>query len=133
MRPPQHGVPVVLDEGQEVELVLRHEPPGGGADTSFAVAGTTFQLNVEPPYASDEEELERAVAAAADADVAVVVVGTTEEVESEGFDRESLALPGRQDELVRRVVGGQPTHRRRGQRGRTGAAAVGRRGPGASC
>ena len=30
-----------------------------------------------------------------------MVVGTTEEVESEGFDRESLALPGRQDELVR--------------------------------
>jgi beta-glucosidase len=38
------------------------------------------------------------------ADVALVVVGTTEEVESEGFDRASLALPGRQDELVRRVA-----------------------------
>ncbi|MGH1554945.1 glycoside hydrolase family 3 protein [Streptomyces sp. L7] len=34
----------------------------------------------------------------------MVVVGTTEEVESEGFDRMSLALPGRQDELVRRVA-----------------------------
>ncbi len=108
MRPPQHGVPVVLDEGQEVALVLRHEPPGGGADTSFEIVGSAFQLNVEPPYGSDEEELERAVAAAADADVAVVVVGTTEEVESEGFDRESLALPGRQDELVRRVVAANP-------------------------
>ena len=38
----------------------------------------------------------------------VVVVGTTEEVESEGFDRESLALPGRQDELVRRVAAANP-------------------------
>ena len=46
--------------------------------------------------------------AAAAADVAIVVVGTTEEVESEGFDRESLALPGRQDELVRRVVQANP-------------------------
>ena len=36
------------------------------------------------------------------------MVGTTEEVESEGFDRESLALPGRQDELVRRVVAANP-------------------------
>ena len=108
MRPPQHGVPVVLEAGQEVALVLRHEPPGGGADTSFDIAGTAFQLNVEPPYASDEEELERAVAPPRDADVAVVVVGTTEEVESEGFDRESLALPGRQDELVRRVVAANP-------------------------
>ena len=32
------------------------------------------------------------------------MVGTTEEVESEGFDRRRLALPGRQDELVRRVA-----------------------------
>jgi beta-glucosidase len=108
MRPPQHGVAVALDEGQEVELVLHHVPPVAGADTSFAVAGTAFQINVEPPHASDDEELERAVAAATAADVAIVVVGTTEEVESEGFDRESLALPGRQDELVRRVVHANP-------------------------
>jgi beta-glucosidase len=108
MRPPQHGVAVALEEGQEVELVLHHEPPAEGADTSFAVAGTAFQLNIEPPHASDDEELERAVAAATAADVAIVVVGTTEEVESEGFDRESLALPGRQDELVRRVVQANP-------------------------
>jgi beta-glucosidase len=57
---------------------------------------------------ADEEELEQAVALAAEADVAVVVVGTTEEVESEGFDRESLTLPGRQDELVRRVAAVNP-------------------------
>jgi beta-glucosidase len=36
------------------------------------------------------------------------VVGTTEEVESEGFDRDSLALPGRQDELVERVAAVNP-------------------------
>jgi len=38
----------------------------------------------------------------------VVVVGTTAEVESEGFDRTSLSLPGRQDELVRRVIAANP-------------------------
>ena len=38
------------------------------------------------------------------ADAAVVVVGSAEMTESEGFDRETLALPGRQDELVRRVA-----------------------------
>ena len=38
----------------------------------------------------------------------VVVVGTTNEVESEGFDRTTLALPGRQDELVRRVAAANP-------------------------
>ena len=36
------------------------------------------------------------------------MVGTNEEVESEGWDRTSLALPGRQDELVRRVNAAQP-------------------------
>jgi beta-glucosidase len=52
--------------------------------------------------------LEEAVALAAKSEVAVVVVGTTAEVESEGFDRTSLALPGRQDELVTRVARANP-------------------------
>jgi beta-glucosidase len=52
--------------------------------------------------------MEAAVALAASSDVAVVVVGTTAEVESEGFDRASLALPGRQDELVRKVAAANP-------------------------
>jgi beta-glucosidase len=36
------------------------------------------------------------------------VVATTPDVESEGFDRRSLALPGRQDELVARVAAANP-------------------------
>jgi beta-glucosidase len=65
-------------------------------------------LNVEPPLADEEAELTRAAELAAAADVAVVVVGTNEEVECEGVDRDSLALPGRQDELVRRVAASNP-------------------------
>ena len=98
--PPQHGVPVTLAEGEALDVVLRRE--GGGA------AWSTFQLNFEPPFEDADAELERAVALAREADVAIVVVGTTAEVESEGFDRTSLALPGRQDELVRRVNEAQP-------------------------
>ena len=41
---------------------------------------------------------------AAAADVAVVVVGTNDEWETEGFDRETMDLPGRQDELVEAVA-----------------------------
>ena len=70
--------------------------------------GVSFQLNVAPPYAGDDQEIERAVALAGAADAVVLVVGTTEEVESEGFDRASLSLPGRQDELVRRVAAANP-------------------------
>jgi len=36
------------------------------------------------------------------------VVGTNAQVESEGFDRSDLDLPGRQDELVRAVVAANP-------------------------
>src|SRR5579875_2967161 len=52
---------------------------------------------------SDDELLAEAERAASGADAAVVVVGSAELTESEGFDRQTLALPGRQDELVRRV------------------------------
>jgi beta-glucosidase len=99
MRPPQDGRPVTLGAGEEVAVALRHEPEG---------PFTALQLNVDPPHPPDDEAIERAVELAAQADAAIVVVGTTEEVESEGFDRASLALPGRQDELVRRVVWANP-------------------------
>lgn len=36
------------------------------------------------------------------------MVGTTERVESEGFDRADLRLPGRQDDLVRAVAAVNP-------------------------
>ena len=98
LRPPQHGVPARLYG--EAELVLRYEPPEGPL--------AAVHLNVEPPFGDEDAELERAVALAAEADVAVVVVGTNEEVECEGVDRDSLALPGRQDELVARVAEANP-------------------------
>jgi beta-glucosidase len=56
------------------------------------------------PAADDDDLLAQAVRAASQADAAVLVVGSAEMTESEGFDRETLALPGRQDELVRRVA-----------------------------
>ncbi len=58
---------------------------------------------VDPP-----DLLERAVAAAAAADVAVVVVGTNDEWETEGEDRSTIQLPGDQDELVARVAAANP-------------------------
>ena len=52
--------------------------------------------------------MERAAAAAARADVAVVVVGTSAEWETEGRDRSTMRLPGDQDELVARVTRANP-------------------------
>ena len=48
------------------------------------------------------------MAAAADAHLAVLMVGTNDEWETEGHDRTTMDLPGRQDELVRRVVAANP-------------------------
>ncbi|MEV1063636.1 glycoside hydrolase family 3 C-terminal domain-containing protein [Streptomyces sp. NPDC050263] len=113
MTPPQRLHTVDLAEGEETEVVLTHDIVSAeddivSADDAIGDTVTMFQLNLQPPQGSDDEEIERAVALARAADVAVVVVGTTEEVESEGFDRDSLALPGRQDELVRRVAEANP-------------------------
>lgn len=61
-----------------------------------------IRVGVRPP--SDDGGIDHAVEAARGADAAVVVVGTTDEWETEGHDRSSIGLPGDQDELVRRVA-----------------------------
>lgn len=110
--------------GAEVILASQHNNPVADlADVIVQAARTVrvdAQLQVVHPVGYDsfvrgslvhrlpgptaDEELGHAVELAASADLVVVAVGTTEEVESEGYDRRSLALPGNQDELVRRVL-----------------------------
>jgi beta-glucosidase len=98
--PAERSVPMTLAAGQQVDVLVTHRLGEEGRGR--------LTLGVRPPSGSDSEELERAVAAARGADVTVVVVGTNEQVESEGFDRRSLALPGPQDELVRAVAAANP-------------------------
>jgi beta-glucosidase len=72
-------------------------------------AGNGFaaiRVGIRSPEPADL--MDRAVAAAAAADVAIVMVGTNDEWETEGHDRTTMDLPGRQDELVRRVVAANP-------------------------
>ncbi len=104
MRPPQQLAPVQLAAGQSVDVVVEHDV----GSSPFAGLGTLVQLNLVPPRGTDDQEIAAAAALAAASDAAVVVVGTTAEVESEGFDRTTLALPGRQDELVRQVLAANP-------------------------
>lgn len=98
VRPTEGRVEREMATDEEVEVVCRHQTPGHGA---------IVRLGAQP-VRDHEGELVEAERLAARADVAVVVAGTNEEVESEGFDRSSLALPGRQDELIRRVVDANP-------------------------
>jgi len=68
----------------------------------------SLTLGSRPVVEMEDALIAEAASEARRADVAVVVVGTNEKVESEGFDRSSLALPGRQDELVRAVAAANP-------------------------
>ena len=62
-------------------------------------------LIVQPVAPPDEELIAEATQTARDAELAVVVVGLTAEQETEALDKKTLALPGRQDDLVRAVAG----------------------------
>lgn len=94
-------------EEQVVELdLVAGEPVALDAVMTGFAGFSALRLGVRPPEPADL--LDRAVEAAATADVAVVVVGTTDEWETEGEDRTTIALPGRQDELVHRVAAVNP-------------------------
>lgn len=103
LNPPKQSFPLTLAAGQSVELHLQHRP-----QHQMGLSAVMFTLGFEEPFAGAEEEVQRAVRLAAESDVAVVVVGSTDELESEGFDRPSLRLPQGQDELVRHVVAANP-------------------------
>ena len=102
-RPPELRVPIQLTAGSEVEIQATFRPSIRGPEPGFV----TMRFGVTPQL-DEDRLLDEAVAAAAAADVAVVVVGAAEGTESEGYDRDTLSLPGRQDELVRRVAAAQP-------------------------
>ncbi|HEX9034808.1 MAG TPA: glycoside hydrolase family 3 C-terminal domain-containing protein [Streptosporangiaceae bacterium] len=103
LSPPEHRVPLTLSEGAVVDVSLSQHVTLADELPFVALA-----LGYGPPLAAGHELLAEAERVAAASDVAIVVVGTTEEVESEGFDRTELTLPGRQDELVRRVAAVNP-------------------------
>ncbi|MFN8504242.1 glycoside hydrolase family 3 C-terminal domain-containing protein [Kouleothrix sp.] len=55
-----------------------------------------------------DDSLQQAIRLASEADYVVVCVGTNGDWETEGVDRWGLALPGRQDELVREAARANP-------------------------
>ncbi|MEW2163914.1 glycoside hydrolase family 3 C-terminal domain-containing protein [Streptomyces sp. NPDC007084] len=96
---------VELTAGQPVEVSLTHVVVFP-EDVPMKVVG--FSLAHQEPVRDPDELIAEAVEAARAADTAVVVVATTDRVESEGFDRTDLRLPGRQDELVHAVAAANP-------------------------
>ena len=60
------------------------------------------------PVIDEDEEITKAVQLARESDVAVIVVGLNPYWESEGFDRSTLSLPWRTNELIDKVVAVNP-------------------------
>jgi beta-glucosidase len=95
----------VLEEGQPVELTFEYEVPPGMPVALYTMGAG---LLGDDPEADAQAQIAAAVEAARSADLAVVVVGSNDEWESEGADRADLDLPGDQDELIRAVVAANP-------------------------
>ncbi|MBF6183596.1 beta-glucosidase family protein [Nocardia otitidiscaviarum] len=103
--PPQRAVTRTLTEGQEVDVRITVAAPPAIPGLGV-ILGLTF--GITRPQRPAADEFAAAVELARTSNVAVVVVGTTEQIESEGFDRTDLRLPGRQDELVAAVAAANP-------------------------
>jgi beta-glucosidase len=87
---------ISMETGRDYDLVveLRHQATGQG------MGG--LNIGALAPVVGDL--MDDAVEAAAGADLSIVIVGTNDNWESEGWDRAGLSLPSRQDELVHRVA-----------------------------
>jgi beta-glucosidase len=99
---PLQGLKNRADPGTEItyakgcEIAPKSSRRNDGPDSTSQAAG-------------DETALIKAAAdAARQADVAIIFAGTTEAIETEGRDRASLALPGRQEELIEAVCAANP-------------------------
>ena len=94
---PRLRTPIELTAGEPHAIEVEFVPPGG-------LGG--LQIGCRPPAPADL--MDRAVALARRADAVVCVVGTDGDWETEGNDRDSMALPAPQDELVRAVAAANP-------------------------
>ena len=98
LNPPFRAFGHTLKKGEEV--LISWEYP----KDSLPIPIASFYIGFREPERSREEEFADAVALASKSDVAVVFVGTTSTIESEGHDRKNISLPDGQDELVSAVA-----------------------------
>jgi beta-glucosidase len=105
MNPPTMTAPVEFEAGTTVRVRVEYDTPPIKPEGLVALG---FMVGFEPAETDADVLIAEAVKAASEADVAIVVVGTNARVESEGFDRTNLQLPGEQDALVAAVARSNP-------------------------
>ena len=96
MGKPETIIKVAMEAEREYSFVVevRHTPIGS------ALSGLT--IGAMGPI--DHDQLGEAIDVAAKCDVSIVVVGTNDDWESEGWDRDNIDLPGKQDILIHEVA-----------------------------
>ncbi|KAF7308931.1 Beta-glucosidase [Mycena kentingensis (nom. inval.)] len=103
-------VEMVAGKAVDVKVVYTNTPPPKDGDTSISSQPALMRgVRLGGCEKIDEEEaVGRAVEVAKAADVVVFVAGLTPEWESEGFDRPTLDLPGKQHEVISRIAAANP-------------------------
>ena len=118
-----------LEAGKAVDIYVEYtnsKPPSGGKEDRSQPALMLGVVRI-PPHQSlctqlmrttqrlggcekidPDSAIQAAVQLAAESDVVIVVAGLSPEWESEGFDRPTLDMPGRQNELIARVAKANP-------------------------
>jgi len=107
---------VDLEAGKAVNVLVEYmntPPPDDSEDNSKRTSAQPALMRgvrlggcekIDP-----HEAINAAITLAKQCDVVVFVGGLTPEWESEGFDRPTLVLPGRQDELIAKLAAAAPT------------------------
>ncbi len=96
-----------VEAGKAYKIEARQwKDPNEGGPAPFVVK-TALRVGGFPSQ-TVEAAREEAVELAKKSDLAILVVGTNLDWESEGFDRKTIALPGANDELVRAVLKANP-------------------------
>ncbi len=98
LNPPFRAFSYLLKQGEEI--LIQWEYPRD----SLPIPIASFYIGFREPSQSLEEEIEKATTLAAESDLVIVCVGTTEQIESEGHDRKNISLPEGQDQLVSAVA-----------------------------
>ena len=105
LAPPSASVEIETTAGVPLDVRVELDTSDRTGPLSNALSIT---IGIEPDGSDPNSLIAEAVEAAQAADIAVVVVGTNSRVESEGYDRTSLELPGLQDRLVHAVAAANP-------------------------
>ncbi|MBT2498603.1 glycoside hydrolase family 3 protein [Agromyces sp. ISL-38] len=102
--PAAAGHAIHVDVPRDVLIDVTAQNVDAGGLGVFARAG----LHHRVPGPSADALIAEAVEHAVTSDLVVVVIGTNEDIESEGWDRPDLALPGAQNRLVDAVLAVRP-------------------------